>query len=391
MPILVNPSPLPPMDEQPVEFVERKGVGHPDTLCDKAAEELSIALMQYYQREYGAMRHYNVDKALLVGGTAEVGFGRGRVTEPIELILCGRARARRPEDLDQLVQETTRTWLAHDLPDLDLETDIVIRSRIRPGSEDLVGIVEADARPLANDTSFGVGYAPLSQLERIVLQAERVLNAPETKKKLPSLGQDIKVMGVRYGEEILITVAAAFVARRTPDLDRYREAKRAAEELVLQVAREITRRQVRVSVNPADRLEEGLVYLTATGTSAEHGDDGQVGRGNRPNGLITPHRCMTLEAAAGKNPRNHVGKIYSIAAQQIADRIARSVPGVRSAQVYVVSQIGRPIDAPAAVDIQVVAGDLEQVQSECLCIAQQVLEQLPNVWQGVMRREFRLY
>lgn len=391
MPVFVNPSPLPPMDQQPVEFVERKGVGHPDTLCDKAAEELSIALMRYYEREYGAMRHYNVDKALLVGGTAEVGYGHGRVTHPIELILCGRARARREEDLEQIVQETTRAWLAHDLLDLNLETDVVIRSRIRPGSGDLVGVVEADARPLANDTSFGVGYAPLSELERIVLQAERTLNAPETKAKLPALGQDIKVMGVRSGDEILITVAAAFVARRTPDRDTYRETKRAAEEVVRGLAREITRRKVRVAVNTADRIEEDLIYLTATGTSAEHGDDGQVGRGNRPNGLITPHRCMTLEAAAGKNPRNHVGKIYSIAAQQIASQIAQTVAGVRNVQVYVVSQIGQPIDTPAAVDVQLVAGDLESARGESACIAKQVLDQLPNVWQGVMRREFSLY
>jgi S-adenosylmethionine synthetase len=391
VPILVNPSPLPPMDQQPVEFVERKGVGHPDTLCDKAAEELSIALMQYYQREYGGMRHYNVDKALLVGGTAEVGFGHGRVTHPIELILCGRARARREEDLERLVQETTRGWLAHDLPDLNLETDLIIRSRIRPGSGDLVGVVESDQRPLANDTSFGVGYAPLSELERIVLQAERTLNASETKAALPALGQDIKVMGVRYDDEILITVAAAFVACRTPDRETYRETKRAAEQLVRELAREITRREVRVAMNTADRLEEDLVYLTATGTSAEHGDDGQVGRGNRPNGLITPHRCMTLEAAAGKNPRNHVGKIYSIAAQQIASQLARSVAGVHNVQVYLVSQIGQPIDTPAAVDIQVVADDMESVRSEGICIARQVLDQLPNVWQGVMRREFRLY
>jgi S-adenosylmethionine synthetase len=186
-------------------------------------------------------------------------------------------------------------------------------------------------------------------------------------------------------------VAAAFVARRTPDRETYRETKRAAEEVVRGLAREITRRNVRVAVNTADRIDEDLVYLTATGTSAEHGDDGQVGRGNRPNGLITPHRCMTLEAAAGKNPRNHVGKIYSIAAQQIASQIAQSVDGVRNVQVYVVSQIGQPIDTPAAVDIQLVAGDLESARSESECIAKRVLDQLPNVWQGVMRREFSLY
>jgi S-adenosylmethionine synthetase len=146
-----------------------------------------------------------------------------------------------------------------------------------------------------------------------------------------------------------------------------------------------------VEVNTADRVEDDLFYLTATGTSAEQGDDGQVGRGNRPNGLITPHRCMTLEAAAGKNPRNHVGKIYSIAAQQIANRLAATVAGVRNAQVYIVSQIGKPIDTEAIVDIQVVADDLDAARREGECIAQQVLAGLPNVWQGVMQREFSLY
>lgn len=388
--ILVNPSPLPPMDHRPVEFVERKGVGHPDTLCDKAAEELSIALMRYYLEEYGALRHYNVDKALLVGGTAEARLGYGRVTNPIELILCGRASSRHAEDIDRLVHQTTRAWLAQDLPYLNLNSDIIISSRIRPGSGDLVGVFDTE-KPLANDTSFGVGFAPFSELERIVFQAERALNSPETKALIPSLGQDIKVMGVRYDDEISLTIAAAFIAGLAPDRDTYLSAKRAAEEFVRSEAGRITRRNVRVEVNTADRPEDDLYYVTATGTSAENGDDGQVGRGNRPNGLITPHRCMTLEAAAGKNPRNHVGKIYSIAAQQIADRLATAVPGVQSAQVYIVSQIGKPIDTGARVDIQVIAEDIEAARSEGECIAQQVLTGLPEIWRGVMERQFSLY
>jgi S-adenosylmethionine synthetase len=378
------------MDRRPVEFVERKGVGHPDTLCDKAAEELSLALMRYYLEEYGALRHYNVDKALLVGGAAEARLGFGRVTQPIELILCGRASSRHTDDIQRLVQQTTRSWLAQDLPYLNLNSDIVISSKIRPGSGDLVGVFDTE-HPLANDTSFGVGFAPLSELERIVFQAERTLNAPETKQQIPSLGQDIKVMGVRYGEEIGITVAAAFIASLVPDRETYLAAKRAAEAIVREEASRITRRAVRVEVNTADRPEEDLFYVTATGTSAESGDDGQVGRGNRPNGLITPHRCMTLEAAAGKNPRNHVGKIYSIAAQQIADRLAATVPGVQSAQVSLVSQIGKPIDTGAFVDIQVIAEDIATARSEGECIAQQVLAGLPDVWRGVMERKFSLY
>src|SRR5262249_2595826 len=155
-------------------------------------------------------------KALLVGGTAEARFGYGRVTNPIELILCGRASSRQADDIEHLVQQTTRTWIAQDLPYLNLNRDVTISSKIRPRSGDLVGVFDTE-HPLANDTSFGVGFAPLSELERIVFQAERKLNAPETKALIPALGQDIKVMGVRYGQEIGLTIAAALIAGLTPD------------------------------------------------------------------------------------------------------------------------------------------------------------------------------
>src|SRR5439155_8666085 len=132
--------------------------------------------------------------------------------------------------------------------------------------------------------------------------------------------------------------SASFISSLSPDRVIYLSAKQTSEEIVLEEASRITRRSVRVEVNTADRPDEDLFYLTATGTSAENGDDGQVGRGNRANGLITPHRCMTLEAPAGKNPRDHVGKIHSIAAQQIADRLDARLPGVQRPQVYIVSQ-----------------------------------------------------
>jgi len=80
------------------------------------------------------------------------------------------------------------------------------------------------------------------------------------------------------------------------------------------------------------------LYLTATGTSAEQGDDGQVGRGNRVNGLITPYRPMTLEAAAGKNPVSHVGKTYNIAARQICDKIVDDL-NVENVDCYLVSKM----------------------------------------------------
>ena len=66
---------LAPFRTLPAEIVERKGLGHPDTLCDQLAEEISRELCRYYIRETGAVQHHNVDKVLLVGGGSEVGFG----------------------------------------------------------------------------------------------------------------------------------------------------------------------------------------------------------------------------------------------------------------------------------------------------------------------------
>jgi S-adenosylmethionine synthetase len=106
-------------------------------------------------------------------------------------------------------------------------------------------------------------------------------------------------------------------------------------------------------VNAADSLSSGAIYLTVTGTSAEAGDDGQVGRGNRVNGLITPCRPMSLEAAAGKNPVSHVGKIYNVLARNIAEAIITTIPEVESAQCLMVSRIGAPVTLPAMVEIKI--------------------------------------
>jgi len=108
-----------------------------------------------------------------------------------------------------------------------------------------------------------------------------------------------------------------------------------------------------VSVNAADDASSGGVYRTVTGTSAEGGDDGQVGRGNRVNGLITPGRPMSLEAAAGKNPVSHVGKIYNTLANYIAEALVFEMPEIVSAQCLLVSKIGQPITSPALAQVKI--------------------------------------
>src|SRR3990172_10524758 len=80
-------------DALPAEIVERKGLGHPDSLCDALVEEVSRALSAFYCERFGFILHHNVDKALLRGGAARPAFGGGEGLQPIDLYLAGRATA----------------------------------------------------------------------------------------------------------------------------------------------------------------------------------------------------------------------------------------------------------------------------------------------------------
>ena len=149
-----------------------------------------------------------------------------------------------------------------------------------------------------------------------------------------------------------MTVARAFVAEHVPSLDSYREEVRVVAKTALEV-RETLGGAFEVRVNAADAADGSSVYLTVTGTSAECGDDGEVGRGNRANGVIAPLRPASMEALAGKNPVTHVGKLYNVVAREIAADVVALVPGVTYAECYLVSRIGAPIDQPAAAHVLV--------------------------------------
>jgi S-adenosylmethionine synthetase len=158
-------------------------------------------------------------------------------------------------------------------------------------------------------------------------------------------------MGIRRGTTLDITVACAMIGRYLSYIDDYLAEKAAIAELVRSQAVEQGFEDCTTGINLADDLGGGI-YLTVTGTSAEAGDDGQVGRGNRVNGLITPYRPMSLEAAAGKNPVSHVGKIYNIVAQRIAASLVAMLPDVLKAECFLVSKIGAPVIEPATVHVR---------------------------------------
>lgn len=349
------------------EIVERKGIGHPDTICDMLAEHLSRALCRYYLEQFGAVLHHNVDKALLCGGRARPEFGGGGVDEPIDIYLSGRAALDlrgKSVPIDDIAFETASTWLNDNVHALDPAAHVRLHNRVRQGSVELVELFQRGGKregPRANDTSIGVGYAPLSALETIVLATERHLNDRIGSGAAAAWGEDIKVMGARTEDGIALTVACALIGRHVRDMDSYLDEKQALKRAVLEVASSHTGDPVSVAINAADDPAEGSIYLTVTGTSAEAGDDGEVGRGNRANGLITPYRPMSLEALAGKNPVSHVGKLYNTAARNIASALVSAHADVLAAECYLLSRIGALVTAPAVIDIRLTTRDAQPV------------------------------
>jgi S-adenosylmethionine synthetase len=346
------------VEDQNVEIVERKGIGHPDSICDGVAETVSRALAQEYLDRVGTVLHFNTDETQLVAGSAAPAFGGGEMLEPIYLLIVGRATKRYEGQripAETIALDAAREYLDETFPELDVGSDIIVDVRLGEGSGDLQEVFGEDgAVPMANDTSYGVGHAPLSETEQIVYNTERRLNG-EYAAENPEIGQDIKVMGKREGDHVDVTVAVAMIDEYIADMAAYREAVENVREYVTDLATEYTDRDVTVHVNTADDYDDGAIYLTTTGTSAEQGDDGSVGRGNRANGLITPNRPMSMEATSGKNPVNHIGKIYNLLSTEIAESVVDEVDGIRQLQIRLLSQIGQPIDQPHVADAEVVA------------------------------------
>ncbi|WP_435154227.1 methionine adenosyltransferase [Haladaptatus sp. DFWS20] len=379
--IQVEPIDRRAVEDQDIEIVERKGIGHPDSICDGIAEAISSALSQAYLDRVGKVLHYNTDETQLVAGSSNPQFGGGEMVEPIYILLTGRATKEYEGTkipTDTIALEAARDYLNENIPELDVGTDVILDVKLGEGSGDLQSVFSEENAtvPMANDTSFGVGHAPLSETEEIVLNAENRLNN-EFVADYPALGPDVKIMGKRERDTIDVTVAAAMVDTYIDDRADYDEMVENVRDYVHVVAEEYTDRDVNVHVNTAD--DDDSIYLTTTGTSAEMGDDGSVGRGNRANGLITPNRSMSMEATSGKNPVNHIGKIYNLLSTSIAETVVAEVDGIRDMRVRLLSQIGRPIDKPHVADAQVVteAGvSLADIEEDIVAIMD---EELANV------------
>ncbi|UCH58155.1 MAG: methionine adenosyltransferase [Candidatus Bathyarchaeota archaeon] len=352
------------LDDKPMEICERKGLGHPDTICDSIMNQVSIELSKEYLRRFGDILHHNLDKGLIGAGGSEVRFGGGEITEPMLIVYGDRATFNVGEEhvpVKEIAIESTKEWMRSNLRFVNPEKHVKYQSVIKPGAASLQDIFQRKGKYRgANDTSAAVGFAPLSRTERLILDLEGYLNSPEFKREYPESGEDIKIMGFRNGNKLSLTVAIAFVDRFIEsEADYFRKKSDIYGAINVFLNSNYDFDEVKVGINVLDREGRGIdgLYLTVLGTSADTGDSGQVGRGNNVVGVIPLNRPMSSEAAAGKNPVSHVGKIYNFLSYQIADQVCEKVEGVKEVYIWLVSNIGQPINEPAVCSAQVIPAD----------------------------------
>ncbi len=388
-----------PAGARRVELVERKGKGHPDTICDSVMEAVCISLCREYLALTGRILHHNIDKGLLVAGRSAVKPGGGRILEPMKIIFGDRATFHYEGvqiPVAEIAEAAASRWLKENLRFVDPARHIIFQNEIKPGSAELTDLFSRTIVG-ANDTSVGVGYAPLSTAESLVLDIEHHLNSPAFKLAFPETGEDVKVMAFRDHDSLTLTIAIAFVDRYIPDTATYFRRKEAVREALLAFVSTERHpfKKVTIELNMLDDQTrgEGGIYLTVLGTSAEGADGGEVGRGNRVNGLIAFQRPLSLEAAAGKNPVRHVGKIYNVLAHETATRICGEVEGVAEVSLFLCSQIGQPINRPLSASAQIIPADgvsINDLRKPVTAIIEAELADIGHFTERLARGEFSI-
>ena len=396
--------------ENEYEFVERKGIGHPDTLADALAERLSAKYSQYTLKNFGAVLHHNFDKVGLLGGASFVKFGEGYLTKPIRVLLNGRASIKFADTeipVKEMLIEWSKEFLSQAFPSIDTEKDLEFHYNLSyqssPGKTEektsekgtrkywfeprgLFDLQETK-RLFSNDTSMGVGYAPYSKLEKLVLSIEKKLNSKEFKKEHPWIGSDIKIMGFRYKNFFDITLCIPQISRFVKDIEEYKNNINYAREVINSIAKELNIEKFDLHINTRDNYENSELYLTAIGSSIESGDEGLVGRGNRINGLISPTKLMSMEGACGKNPVYHIGKLYYVVANEISKKIYEKFQVEN--EVVLISQSGRYLLDPWVTHISVPKGFKNN--DELLEFVKNEIEKIPEYTTALINQKVQMY
>lgn len=391
-------------EEERVTFVERKGIGHPDTLADNLAEFLSARYSRFTLDKYGAILHHNFDKLGILGGKSLVKFGGGEMISPIRVLINGRISDKFGDEMipyENLLRTSTLDFMHNRFGDLIPENMVSIVFNISTASSpghseknensgssrnywfqprNLDDLPEINGL-FSNDTSIGCGYFPLKRIESYVLKLENDLTLGEFAKKYVWAGTDVKILGSEIDGRVDVTLCVPQISRHVADIEEYKANIKIIKDYLADHSQKNLGKKINFNLNTRDDYERQELYLTATGSSIESGDEGLVGRGNRVNQLITINSPMSMEGASGKNPVYHIGKLYYIAAHQIAKKVYDKFDRLQN-EVYLVSNSGRALISPWKTVIKIPTNSnvdqskLESFLAECLSEIPQITNEL---------------
>jgi S-adenosylmethionine synthetase len=398
------------VSEPDFEFTERKGKGHPDTLADGLAEHLSVQYSKYTLKKFGAVLHHNFDKVGLLGGASHVKFGQGKLTNPIRVLINGRASTKFGDKnipVKNLLIKWSKEFLLKELPLIiscnNLKFHYNISNQSSPGKTEEKGSDKStrkywfeprgleDLQELkklvANDTSLGVGYYPYSKLESLILSIEDFLNSEKFSHKHKWIGSDIKVMGFRYEKNYYITLCIPQISLYVGNSEEYKSNLKICHKEIEKIITRAGIKKYSISINTRDNFEKGELYLTAIGSSIESGDEGLVGRGNRINRIISPTRLMSMEGACGKNPVYHIGKVYYVAAHLLSKKIFKKFKIAN--EVGLISQSGRDLLDPWIVIINV-PKKFKEIKILKIFVEKE-LKKIPQVTKIILDQKIKIY
>ena len=293
---------VPPQGKD-IEIVERKGIGHPDTLADGIAECASIAYSLHCLDNFGAVLHHNLDKVYIGGGKINIDFGHGEIVKPVIVDFNGRlSKSFGIERIDyqEILKKAALEHLKKSLPFMDRDKGLEFRFSTTDHSVKSFWFSPRDVKdipdfydPVSNDTSTCIGFWPLSPMELAVLRLEEFFYDKNESPKFNFVGQDIKVMGIRMKDEAHFVVTIPFIATNTPNSRFYRDIINEFQEKLTTIARETVGSVYRSNV--CLNNERGY-YLLLGGSCIELGEEGVVGRGNKSRGIIPSMRSWSMEA-----------------------------------------------------------------------------------------------
>jgi len=358
------------INQQPIEIIERKGIGHPDTVADAIAESISIEYSKYCLENFGAVLHHNVDKTIILGGQCDLKYGRGILLKPFRVLFSGRMSrsfGNQKIDIEAIQKNAANNYLQKIFPRLNIPKNLEFYTFTSSSSRMLhwfnprtIDDLPEYKNPYANDTATMVGFWPLSTTEQIVLSSEKFFyeNTPQIRPRFDFVGGDIKVMALRKKQDLELTLCVPFYADKVKDQRGYLEHKLSIESNLQKFLEEKFGNLLNISLrlNTQDQKikrnrDDGRGrYLTVIGSALDYGEEGISGRGNRCRGLISSMRISTVESAYGKNPVYHVGKVYSF----ITNSIAQQIGSLFNCEVMVVitTRNGDPLYSPYNVLIE---------------------------------------